>query len=50
MAKFLNRFELWDAHAKLKKNWGTVGDLEDGERGTVHLQVALVKSKKGEHV
>ena len=49
VAKLLNRYELWDAHVRLKKNWGTVGELKDGERGTVHSQAALAKLKKGEH-
>lgn len=50
VAKFLIRYDLWDAYAKLVKDWGTVGELEDGEHGTVHLQVMLGKLKKGEHV
>lgn len=50
VAKFLYRYELWDSYDKLVQNWGTVGELEGGKRGTVHLQVALGKQKKGEHV
>ena len=50
VAKFLKRFELEDAYKRLKKEWGTVDEVEDGVRGTLHLQVALGKLKKGEYV
>lgn len=50
VAKFLNRFALWDAYDRLRREWGTVGEVEDGVRGTVHLQVALGKLKEGEYV
>ncbi|CAH0020146.1 unnamed protein product [Clonostachys rhizophaga] len=39
--KFLYLYKLYDHIALLQKNWGHVGELETGEHGTVHLQVAL---------
>lgn len=50
VAKFLLRYEVWDAFFKLERDWGTVGEFEGGQHGTVHLQVALGKLKKGQHV
>ncbi|KAF5656476.1 l-amino acid oxidase [Fusarium heterosporum] len=39
--KFLYRFGLWSHLQRLVDRWGQVGEVEDGEHGTVHLQVAL---------
>ncbi|KAL4723242.1 hypothetical protein ACLX1H_009732 [Fusarium chlamydosporum] len=39
--KFLYRFGLWFHLQRLVERWGPVDELEDGEHGTVHLQVAL---------
>ena len=38
---FLYRFGLHDAIAKLEQEWGINGDVEAGEKGTLHIQVAL---------
>ncbi|KAJ9662063.1 hypothetical protein H2198_001605 [Neophaeococcomyces mojaviensis] len=48
--RFLNRFDMLDDIEKLKKLWGTVDELDDGYKGTEHLQVALGLLKKGTHV
>ncbi|RYP09077.1 hypothetical protein DL764_001498 [Monosporascus ibericus] len=39
--KFLYRFRLWQHMALLVERWGEVDEIEDGEHGTMHLQVAL---------
>lgn len=39
--KFLYRFGLWSHLQRLVEQWGQVDEVEDGEHGTVHLQVAL---------
>jgi hypothetical protein len=39
--KFLYRYRLWNYVALLAERWGEVDELDDGERGTMHLQVAL---------
>ena len=39
--KFLYRFSLWSHLQRLVERWGHVDEMEDGEHGTVHLQVAL---------
>lgn len=39
--KFLYRFGLWSPLRRLVERWGQVDEVEDGEHGTVHLQVAL---------
>jgi monoamine oxidase len=39
--KFLYRFRLWKHMSLLVERWGEVEELEGGEHGTVHLQVAL---------
>ncbi|KAH8817307.1 hypothetical protein F5884DRAFT_722331 [Xylogone sp. PMI_703] len=38
---FLERFELWEYMNTLREKWGALGELEVGESGTAHLQVAL---------
>ncbi|KAK6518212.1 hypothetical protein TWF506_005371 [Arthrobotrys conoides] len=44
--RFLYRFGLWFAIDDLVQNWGELAELEAGEHGTVHLQVALGKLPK----
>ncbi|KKY38289.1 putative l-amino acid oxidase [Diaporthe ampelina] len=44
--RFLYRFKMWHALDKLVKDWGLADELEIGEEGTVHLQVALGKLRK----
>lgn len=39
--KFLYRYRLWKFIGRLVERWGEVDEIEDGEHGTVHLQVAL---------
>ncbi|KAF4953171.1 hypothetical protein FSARC_12451 [Fusarium sarcochroum] len=41
VSKFLYRFGLWPHLQRLVERWGQVDEVEDGEHGTVHLQVAL---------
>jgi hypothetical protein len=50
VARFLCRYELWEALAKLKKNWGEPGEIETGEFGTMHLQVMLSQLRPKDHV
>ena len=47
---FLQRFELYDGLTKLQRQWGTVGEMETGDNGTAHLQVALGRLRPEEHV
>ncbi|KYK56461.1 putative l-amino acid oxidase protein [Drechmeria coniospora] len=48
--RFLYRYRLWDAIAALRKRWGEVEEMETGENGTVHLQVALGQLRKQDHI
>jgi monoamine oxidase len=50
VTRFLYRYELWEALAKLKKNWGEPGEIETGEYGTAHLQVVLSQLEPKDHV
>jgi len=47
---FLCRFGLYDAIEKLEKEWGLNGEVEGGENGTIHLQVALGTLKPEDRV
>ena len=47
---FLQRFELYDGLTKLQLEWGTIGEMETGDKGTAHLQVALGRLRPEEHV
>jgi monoamine oxidase len=48
--RFLYRYKMWHHLALLRRNWDKVQELETGEYGTAHLQVALGQLRKGEHV
>lgn len=41
VCRFLKRYELGEYQRRLKERWGEVGELETGENGTLHLQVAM---------
>lgn len=47
---FLYRFGQHDAIEKLEKEWGLNGEVECGENGTIHLQVALGTLKPEDRV
>lgn len=48
--RFLYRYRLWKYIALLRERWGEVEELETGEHGTVHLQVALGLLRKEDQV
>ena len=48
--RFLYRFELWEYISLLRERWGDVAELETGEYGTAHLQVALGLLRKKDQV
>lgn len=48
--RFLNSFNMFKYIELMEDKWGTVHELDDGVDGTEHLQIALGRLEKGQHV